>query len=47
MTAERCRLKAEECHQLAQRARDPQIKARLLELAEQWLVLAAEIANRR
>ena len=40
--AERCRLKAEECRLMAERARDPKTKADLLELARQWLALAAE-----
>jgi hypothetical protein len=40
--AERCRLKAEECRLMAERARDPKTKADLLDLARQWLALAAE-----
>jgi hypothetical protein len=40
--AERCLLKAEECRLMAERARDPKIKADLLDLARQWLALAAE-----
>ena len=35
-------LKAEECRLMAERARDPKTKADLLELARQWLALAAE-----
>jgi hypothetical protein len=41
--AERCRLKAGECRELAKRARDPEIRAQLLVLAEQWVALAKEI----
>jgi hypothetical protein len=40
--AERCRLKAGECRLMAERARDPKTKADLLDLARQWLALAAE-----
>jgi hypothetical protein len=40
--AERCLLKAEECRLMAERARDPKTKAALLDLARQWLALAAE-----
>ena len=41
--AERCRLKADECRQMAKRARDPETKAQLLVMVEQWLALAKEI----
>ncbi len=41
--AERCRLKADECRELAKRARDPETRAQLLVLVEQWLALAKEI----
>ena len=34
--------KAEECRLMAKRARDPKTKADLLDLARQWLALAAE-----
>jgi hypothetical protein len=40
---ERCRLKADECRQMAKRARDPETRAQLLVLVEQWLALAKEI----
>jgi len=39
-TVQRCRAKAEECQQMAQGARDPKIKAELLDLAAQWSALA-------
>jgi hypothetical protein len=45
--AERCRLKVDECRELARRARDPDIRAQLLALADQWLALAKEIEKDR
>jgi hypothetical protein len=39
-TAESCRKKAAACKRAANRARDPEIRLQLLELARSWLLLA-------
>jgi hypothetical protein len=39
-TAESCRMKAAACKRAAKRARDPEVRLQLLQLARSWLLLA-------
>jgi hypothetical protein len=41
--AEHFRKKAEECRELAKRARDPDVRAQLYKLAADWIALAERI----
>jgi hypothetical protein len=46
-TAEECRRHAAECLRLAQDAKTPEDKARLLQMAQAWRELAEKLAEKK